>query len=431
MVASSVSTLVQYCFSSYPYTLAQSAETLLILQSLVLSLASIPIYKLAKEKSGNRTVGIVFALAYLMYPAILHVNVYEFHLQAFLPLIFGCAVYFMSKEDWTKYFVFVLLALMIEEHAAWIVFFIGIYVGWRYRKEIMQSLRKKAFTDRKILVVCLTITLSLIWYWFTLWQRDTFFPINPAAMEEFLGSGNFRILGATNPIEVPFLIFLRPLNALEALAYDGLSKLIFLIFLFGPLSFLSLRAPSALIPAVPSFIFVFFSQSTFHHVLGTQYPAYFAVFIFIAAIFGLSRSPKNIKRSVVLIATASLVFFVLISPFSPMVAFFPTNYVAASSGDHERILHDVLGSVPKNASILTQDNIFPHVSDRVNAYVIPDRWINAGNIREIAIEFVNETGSKRGQVILDNFADTINKFWLIKPKAAELASLLDDLLRAA
>lgn len=52
-------------------------------------------------------------------------------------------------------------------------------------------------------------------------------------------------------------------------------------------------------------------------------------------------------------------------------------------------------------------------------------------LRDLIIEFVNETGSKRGQVILDNFADTINKFWLIKPKAAELASLLDDLLRAA
>ena len=90
-----------------------------------------------------------------------------------------------------------------------------------------------------------------------------------------------------------------------------------------------------------------------------------------------------------------------------MVAFFPTNYVAASSGDHERILHDVLGSVPKNASILTQDNIFPHVSDRVNAYVIPDRWINAGNIREIAIEFVNETMNQVEYVLVDSKTDRL------------------------
>jgi len=44
---------------------------------------------------------------------------------------------------------------------------------------------------------------------------------------------------------------------------------------------------------------------------------------------------------------------------------------------------------------------------------------------------VAETGSAWGQHILDNFADYVGKFWLAKPKAADLASLLDTLRRAA
>ncbi len=52
-------------------------------------------------------------------------------------------------------------------------------------------------------------------------------------------------------------------------------------------------------------------------------------------------------------------------------------------------------------------------------------------LQDLVQEFVNETGSVRGQFILDNFIDVVGKFWLVKPKATQLASLLDDLERAA
>jgi glutamate synthase (NADPH/NADH) large chain len=52
-------------------------------------------------------------------------------------------------------------------------------------------------------------------------------------------------------------------------------------------------------------------------------------------------------------------------------------------------------------------------------------------LRDVIEEFVKETGSARGRHILDNFADCIGCFWLVKPKAARLESLLDDLQRRA
>ncbi len=52
-------------------------------------------------------------------------------------------------------------------------------------------------------------------------------------------------------------------------------------------------------------------------------------------------------------------------------------------------------------------------------------------LQDLVQEFVKETGSERGKFILDNFVDVVGKFWLIKPKATELASLLDDLEQAA
>ncbi len=53
------------------------------------------------------------------------------------------------------------------------------------------------------------------------------------------------------------------------------------------------------------------------------------------------------------------------------------------------------------------------------------------HLRTVIKDFVADTGSVRGQYILDNFADEINKFWLVKPKAASLENLLEDLQEAA
>ncbi len=52
-------------------------------------------------------------------------------------------------------------------------------------------------------------------------------------------------------------------------------------------------------------------------------------------------------------------------------------------------------------------------------------------LRELIEEFVSETDSQCGQALLDNFADSIGKFWLVKPKAASLESLIEDMQRRA
>jgi len=52
-------------------------------------------------------------------------------------------------------------------------------------------------------------------------------------------------------------------------------------------------------------------------------------------------------------------------------------------------------------------------------------------LRELVEEFVKETKSECGKAILDNFADAIGRFWLVKPKAASLESLIEDMQRRA
>jgi uncharacterized membrane protein len=395
------------------YWLVTTPETLLVLQSFILALAAIPIYKLAKENAGGRVVGLVFAFTYLMYPATQFVNSYDFHVQAFLPLFFAYTIYYITKQNWLGYFSFMLLSLMVEEHAAWITFAIGVYIAWKYRTQVIPAIKRKRYAKRKlVLIPLITMLISIVWYWFTLWQRNTFFPTNPEALGEFLGSSNFSILGAKDPIEIPLLVILRPLNAIQALAYDGHIKLLYLALLFGPLAFFSFKAPSLLIPSLPWFGFSFLSQTAAHHAIGHQYDTYVVSFVFAAAIFGLGKNflkkstLKDISGSVKKIIVFSLIFFVIVNPLSPLITVLFPDYTSIYVGQHEQLLNEVVNMVPSNASILTQDNIFPQVSHRVDAYVVPNRFLDSG-IRDLAIRFVYQTMDKVEYILLDSKTDPI------------------------
>ena len=82
------------------------------------------------------------------------------------------------------------------------------------------------------------------------------------------------------------------------------------------------------------------------------------------------------------------------------------------------------------AYVLDQDRSF---FDRINRELIEVTRVDTealeahrSHLREIIKEFVDETGSEWGQTILTNFYDYIGKFWLVKPKAANLDTLLNS-----
>jgi glutamate synthase (NADPH) large chain len=87
------------------------------------------------------------------------------------------------------------------------------------------------------------------------------------------------------------------------------------------------------------------------------------------------------------------------------------------------------------AFVLDMENSF---TDRHNHELIDIHRINIERmeahrnyLRDTIAEFVKETGSIWGQEILDNFEDYCDKFWLVKPKASDLETLLETLLQAA
>ncbi len=123
------------------------------------------------------------------------------------------------------------------------------------------------------------------------------------------------------------------------------------------------------------------------------------------------------------------------------------HVVVESAGDHccEYMtggLVTVLGSTGLNfgagmtggfAYVLDEDN---HFVDRYNHELVEITRINTealeahrNHLRSVIEDFVAETGSAHGEKLLSNFDSYIGKFWLVKPKAANLATLLDSVTR--
>ena len=53
------------------------------------------------------------------------------------------------------------------------------------------------------------------------------------------------------------------------------------------------------------------------------------------------------------------------------------------------------------------------------------------HLRGLILAHVEATGSVWGEAILDDYRTYLPKFWVVKPKAAELGSLIEALRRAA
>jgi glutamate synthase (NADPH/NADH) large chain len=57
--------------------------------------------------------------------------------------------------------------------------------------------------------------------------------------------------------------------------------------------------------------------------------------------------------------------------------------------------------------------------------------VHLHHLRALIMDHVTHTGSVWGQAILDDYRTFLPKFWVVKPKAAELGSLIESLRQAA
>ena len=408
------------------YALAPRPETLLIIQSFFLAAGAVPIYGLALAKLGSRPKALALATVYLANPAIQGVNWVEFHPEGFIPAFSLFSLYFLEKKKWGKYFASTLLTLSTMEPAAFLVLLTGVYYGWRNRVEIRRAIASRNLSSTPLRVASLTVLISIVWLAGALYSIHQ---LNPNELTLFGGLYTWQTLGANSLLAVPVATLSNPANALAALVGNGALKFGFLLFVFGPLGFLPFAALSVTAVGFSWLGVALLSDNTIYYTPATQYPAFTIPY----AIAGAVHATRKLsKRGFQVFALYAIVSSALLSPLA-LGGFVGYPYSGPfgfpSISTHDMAIHSLVSLVPGSASVLTQDNIFPLLSSRYDAYVVPTR-----SFFPVGTSFQTQLASyvqKVSYVLLDPFNDPTSAylvFPLLKPNGFGLQATADGAL---
>jgi len=387
------------------YAIHPSSVTLLVLKSFILALGALPLYLLAKEALKNERASFIIALCYLLYPGVQASNWFDFQPQALLPLLIFSSAYFLLRKRWKLYFAATFLALMVEEHISLIILVIALYyLSKSGLRRLPQSI-KQLKMNRQV-ALTLTVAFSVIWF-ITARTAMSRFPIEAELLEEYKALNNFEVLGIEgDPLSLPIHVLQHPDLAFQALLYDYPVKFLYIILLFGPLLFIPLR--SRLSITIFALITPFLlSNFKAYYTIGCHYPLYILPLVFLAGVEVLSKRVRMTDWMPTLrnMVVVTLIFIVSTSPISPLAEAFSNQgffwYPTLLPLD-ERVesMHAMLKMVPPNASVLTQNHVFPHVSNRLNAYVIPiARWTSS--MSQLVKDYLKQLVDKSDYVFLD------------------------------
>jgi uncharacterized membrane protein len=345
------------------YALYQHAETLLVLQAVLVSATAVPIYLIAKNRLGSSWVGVIFAYLYLIHAPMHGPVFYDFHDLTLAPFWIAWTVYFydVERKGWLLFFW--ICSLLVREDtsavlAAGCMYHLvgGKRVRWAILGGIVSAIY---FVTVKFFIMPLHRTWS---------EANSF---------------TWIFVGLIPPGESGFAGVLRTMISNPIFTFNSLleqDKLTYIIKMMGPVLLLPFRNSRTWILFIPPAMFTLLS-SGYKPMYQTffQYTSNYTGYIFFAsavtlgwwrevdARFGL-RSVRVPAALVAMLVTAT------IYSYSHGAIFQHNNFVGGFrqvgfevSRDDERNhrdLYDLIAQIPPSASVAATETEAPHVSNR-------------------------------------------------------------------
>lgn len=366
------------------YALFESPVTLLVLKSVFLGLGAVPLYWIARQELKNH-IAILFPVLYLLYPLLHGANWFDFHPENFVPIFILLAFFYYKNDKLGRYFLFVVLALMTKEDVSSVVISLGLYFLILNRKSLFKHCRSK-----EVLIPCVTILLGFAWLLVSLeivgyfLRADGYAGLTPSDYVHFVNAYG-RLGGNGGLFNIVKTILTNPVLVLQVLFSDHVTKIGYLLALFLPVAFLPLLDLKSTILFLPTLLRYLLADSPNYYSTSYQYPCLLIPCIFIAAVYGMKRlmnlkpidylrGPFDLrwlyKHSRLLlggIVVVSIIIFSLFPAISGLLG--PNEQNKPIINRHNLLLLKSLTYIPANASVLTQREIFPHLSHRLYAYV--------------------------------------------------------------
>lgn len=332
------------------YAIYSHVNTLLVLQSLFLALGAVPVYLIGRDRLGNFG-GLVFALAYLLFPSVAYINLFDFHEVSMAPLLLLFSFYYFEKGEYRRFLLFMMLSLAIKEIIAMATFMFGVYA---------------AVTRRGKKWILAPIIISTVWFFGALYAVT---PLFGEGYTELLG-GLYPALGGSLP-EIAKTVIFHPIYTVKLLMEPA--KIIYLILMLFPVGFLSLLNPAALLITVPMFLRNLLAFHRFFYEINFHYTADIIPFIMVSAIFGTAALISRVENRRFKYALLVFIFLnasashVLYGP-SPAGAFF--NADKYSLDERTSAGEVIVEMVPENSAVASQMFYITHLSQREEAYIL-------------------------------------------------------------
>ncbi|MFA5339543.1 MAG: DUF2079 domain-containing protein [Candidatus Omnitrophota bacterium] len=324
------------------YAIIPHAMTLLLLQSALLGAGAWPVYLIAKEKIG-KIPGVIIAFAYLVYPALNHANLFEFHPEAALAPIILFMFYCLIKDRFVPFVFLSILALSCKEDAALAVIMFGIYA--------MFARKSKRW-------ILWPIISSLVWSVATIQFILPYFN-----KDAYIFTSFYAYLG-NNPVEIAFNIVRHPIAVLKIAAMPY--KIDYLRFLFSPVSFLPLFSPAVLFLSLPTFARNLLADYLPACNIYNQYNLAIIPVIFLSSVYGIRRllALGLIKKMrfvfAAIFVVVSLYFAYCIGPWLELSNNLP-SYVRDPLAP---VMNDMIRSIPSDAGVVATFRFLPKLSGR-------------------------------------------------------------------
>ena len=130
---------VLFLFAPF-YRLFPEPQGLLVLQTLLIAGAAVPIYVLARKYLKSTVIATALVAAYLLNPLIQQGNLDQFHPECFQVLFISLGIYAAIERKNRMLIVMVVLSLLVKEDAALLVIPLGLWVATRRNRRLGLSL---------------------------------------------------------------------------------------------------------------------------------------------------------------------------------------------------------------------------------------------------------------------------------------------------
>ena len=376
------------------YALAPRAETLLILQAVLLGTAGVFVYRIAARRLARST-ALVLAGAYYLYPPLHGAQFFDIHFQPVAAAFTLAALDCFDTRRMRLFAVLFALAILCREDISIGTAVFGLFLlltGHRARAGLVIMLVSLAY----FVLLRFVIMPSIGTWGFAEHYRHLF----PQGESTFRGI--IRTI-LTNPV----FTFTTLLTA---------EKLRYLLQILTPVAFLPLRRIHLALSILPGAYFTLLTTGYAPTLdIGYQYSGYFLPYIFPAAALALAsiarRHPgaagvARRRGAVAALVGATLLTTLHWGAIPPRRAFHSSYGMidfkppTAADDERRRDIHALAAMVPRDAILAVSDREMPHVSNRTECWNISVGYVGSdyilyGKVNPISVDTVQYEGALR------------------------------------